>query len=131
MCGKGTTHFEKLDYKLKDRSGKEFVVPDLEVEICAYCGEHIFNMKAVRKARQVQGRTGKILLRRQNTEQRRRLEALHDKQQRQGLTAEERVEEQALSALYDETILLRAQAAALLRQRGYDLADLHHVAPIE
>jgi YgiT-type zinc finger domain-containing protein len=67
MCGKGTTHFEKLDYKLKDRSGKEFVVPDLEVEICDYCGEHIFNMKAVRKARQVQGRTGKILLRLQPT----------------------------------------------------------------
>lgn len=64
MCGKGTTHFEKLDYKLK---GEEFIVPDLEVEICDYCGEHIFNMKAVRKARQVQGRTGKILIRLQPT----------------------------------------------------------------
>jgi YgiT-type zinc finger domain-containing protein len=63
MCGKGTTHVEKLDYKLKDENGKEFVVPQLEVEICDFCGEHIFNMQAVRKARQVQGRTGKILLR--------------------------------------------------------------------
>ncbi len=67
MCGKGTTHFEKLDYKLKDGSGKEFVVPDLKVEICDYCGEHIFNMQAVRKARQVQGRTGKLLIRLQPT----------------------------------------------------------------
>lgn len=63
MCGKGTTRFEKLNYKLKDRSGKEFIVPDLEVEICNFCGEHIFNMEAVRKAREVQGRTGKILIR--------------------------------------------------------------------
>lgn len=64
------------------------------------------------------------------TEQRKRLEALHDKQQRQDLTAEERVEEQALLALYDETILLRAQAAVLLQQRGYDIADLSQFAPI-
>jgi len=67
MCGKGTTRFEKLDYKLKDRSGKEFVVPDLEVETCAVCGEHIFNMEAVRKAREVQSRTGEILIRLQPT----------------------------------------------------------------
>jgi YgiT-type zinc finger domain-containing protein len=63
MCGKGTTRFEKLDYKLKDQSGKEFIVPDLEVEICDFCGEHIFNMQAVRKARQAQGQIGKILIR--------------------------------------------------------------------
>jgi len=63
MCGKGTTHFEKLDYKLKDRSGKEFVVPGLEVETCDVCGEHVFNMEAVRKAREIQSRTGEILIR--------------------------------------------------------------------
>jgi YgiT-type zinc finger domain-containing protein len=67
MCGKGTTHFEKLDYKLKNRSGKEFVVPSLEVETCDVCGEHIFNMEAVRKAREVQSRTGEILIRLQPT----------------------------------------------------------------
>jgi YgiT-type zinc finger domain-containing protein len=63
MCGKGTTHIEKLNYKLKDENGKEFVVPDLEVEICDFCGERIFNMKAVRKAERIQGRAGKILIR--------------------------------------------------------------------
>ncbi len=65
------------------------------------------------------------------TEQRQRLEALHDKQQRLGLTAEERVEEQALLALYDETILVRAQAAVLLQQRGYAISDLNQFAPLE
>lgn len=63
--------------------------------------------------------------------QRERLEALHDKQQRQGLTNEERVEEQALLALYDETILVRAQAAVLLKQRGYDVSDLNQFVPTE
>lgn len=67
MCGKGTTRFEKLDYKLKDRSGKEFIVPDLEVETCNVCGEHVFNMEAVRKAREVQSRAGEILIRLQPT----------------------------------------------------------------
>ncbi|MCL4704357.1 YgiT-type zinc finger protein [bacterium] len=67
MCGQGTTHVEKLDYKLKDENGEEFTVPQLEVEICNFCGEHIFNMAAVRKARAVQGDTGKILLRLQPT----------------------------------------------------------------
>ena len=62
MCGKGRTHVERLDYRLKDQNGKEFVVPDIDVEICDFCGEHIFNMQAVRKAEQIQGRPGKILL---------------------------------------------------------------------
>jgi YgiT-type zinc finger domain-containing protein len=63
MCGKGTTHVVKLDYKLKDENGGEFIVPDLKVEICDFCGEKIFNMEAVRKAERIQGRVGKILIR--------------------------------------------------------------------
>jgi uncharacterized protein YnzC (UPF0291/DUF896 family) len=63
--------------------------------------------------------------------QRERLDALHDKQQREGLTAEERAEEEALTSLYRETILVRAQAAALLKQRGYDVTDLSQFTPIE
>jgi len=63
MCGKGTTHMVKLDYKLKDEKGREVVVPDLKVEICDFCGEKIFNMEAVRKAERIQGRAGKILIR--------------------------------------------------------------------
>jgi len=56
-------------------------------------------------------------------EQRERLEALHDKQQHEGLTPEEQAEEQALLSLYRETLLVRAQAAVLLKQRGYDVSE--------
>jgi hypothetical protein len=55
--------------------------------------------------------------------QRQQLEALHDKQQRAGLTQDEQAQEQALVRLYRETLLVRAQAVALLQQRGYDVAD--------
>jgi hypothetical protein len=55
-------------------------------------------------------------------EQRERLEELHYKQQSEGLTTEEREEDQALLALYSETILVRAQAAVLLKQHGYDVS---------
>lgn len=64
-------------------------------------------------------------------EQRERLEALHDQQQRDGLTAEEQAEEQALLALYRETLLVRAQAAVLLKQRGYDASDPQQFTPLE
>jgi hypothetical protein len=63
-------------------------------------------------------------------EQRERLAILHDKQQREPLTAEERGEEQALLALYRETLLVRGQAAILLRQRGYDLSDPEQLTPL-
>jgi uncharacterized protein YnzC (UPF0291/DUF896 family) len=63
-------------------------------------------------------------------DQRERLEALHDKQQREELTAEERQDEQALMQLYRESLLVRAQAAMLLKQRGYDVADPQQFAPL-
>lgn len=56
-------------------------------------------------------------------EQRQQLEALHDKQQRVGLTTDEQTQEQTLRTLYRETLLMRAQAVALLQQRGYDVSD--------
>lgn len=62
--------------------------------------------------------------------QRERLEELHDKEQREGLTAAEQAEEQALLALYRETMLVRAQAAVLLKKRGYDVADPQQFAPL-
>lgn len=63
-------------------------------------------------------------------EQRARLEELHDKQQRSGLDTAEHAEEQALLDLYHETLLVRAQAAVLLKQRGYDVADPEQFAPL-
>lgn len=62
-------------------------------------------------------------------DQRERLAALHDKQQRSGLDADEKAEEAALLALYDETLLVRAQAAVLLKQRGYDVTNPEQFAP--
>jgi len=64
-------------------------------------------------------------------EQRERLESLHQQQQREKLLPQEQAEEQALLALYRETILVRAQAAVLLKQRGYDVADPSQVAPLQ
>jgi DNA-binding LytR/AlgR family response regulator len=61
--------------------------------------------------------------------QRERLDSLHEKQQRQPLTTEERTEEQALLALYRETLLVRGQAAILLRQRAYDISDPRQFSP--
>jgi uncharacterized protein YnzC (UPF0291/DUF896 family) len=57
------------------------------------------------------------------SDQRARLEELHHKQQREGLTQQEQEEEKALQKLYRETLLVRAQAAVLLKLRNYDVAD--------
>ena len=66
-----------------------------------------------------------------SVEQRERLEALHDEQQRRKLTSEEQAEEQSLLELYRETLLVRAQAAVLLKQRGYDISEPEQFAPLE
>lgn len=66
-----------------------------------------------------------------SAQQRSRLAFLHTEQQSRTLTSEERSEEEALMALYRETILVRAQAAALLKQRGYDVADTGQFEPLE
>ncbi len=58
-----------------------------------------------------------------SAEQRQQLEALHDKQQRVGLTTDEQTQEETLRTFYRETLLMRAQAVALLQQRGYDVSD--------
>ena len=63
--------------------------------------------------------------------QRERMEVLHDKLQREGISEAERKEEQQLLALYQETILVRAQAAVLLKQRGYDVSNLKQFEPLE
>ena len=62
--------------------------------------------------------------------QRERLAALHDTQQRDTLTPAEKAEEQALLALYRDTLLVRAQAAVLLKQRGYDISAPEQFTPL-
>jgi hypothetical protein len=63
-------------------------------------------------------------------EQRNRLQALHDRKSQGPLSEAERAEEEALVRLYRETVLVRAQAAVLLKQRGYDVADPEQFAPL-
>jgi len=62
---------------------------------------------------------------------RERLEALHSKQQREGLDASERAEVGSLEQLYQDTILVRARAAALLKGRNYDVSDLTQFEAVE
>jgi plasmid stability protein len=52
------------------------------------------------------------------------LEQLHLKRQREGLTASEAEARAGLVRQYEQTMLVRAQAAALLKQRGYDVSEL-------
>ena len=53
-----------------------------------------------------------------------RLEELHLKRQRAGLTGQQEREAAALIRQYERAMRIRAQAAALLKQRGYDVARL-------
>ena len=66
-----------------------------------------------------------------SSDQRQQLQTLHDKQQRIGLTTKEQAREQALAKLYRETLLVRAQAVALLQQRGYDVSDPTAFHPLD
>ena len=52
----------------------------------------------------------------------RRLESLHFKRQREGLEAGEPQELEGLVRQYERTMLIRAHAALLLKQRGHDIA---------
>ena len=54
----------------------------------------------------------------------RKLESLHSKRQRDGLTKVEREQTQMLTQQYERCLLIRAQAAALLKSRGHDVARL-------
>ncbi len=53
-----------------------------------------------------------------------RLESLHHKRQREGLTDAEAQEAAALTNQYERTVLIRAHAAALLKERGHDVSVL-------
>ena len=53
-----------------------------------------------------------------------RSEALNLKRQRDGLTAAEAAAAADLARTYDRRLLVRAKAAVLLKQRGYDISSL-------
>ncbi len=52
------------------------------------------------------------------------LESLHLKRQRDGLTESETQQLAGLVRQYERVMLIRSKAALLLKQRGYDVADL-------
>jgi hypothetical protein len=54
----------------------------------------------------------------------RQLEELHLKRQREGLNEHEAQTAAALIQQYERVMLVRAQAAALLKQRGQDVSSL-------
>jgi plasmid stability protein len=52
------------------------------------------------------------------------LQLLHHKQQRDGLSGPERERADELCLEYDRAMLVRARAAVLLKERGYDVGSL-------
>lgn len=58
-----------------------------------------------------------------------RMQELAFKRQRMGLSRSEEDEVEALHARYERTLLLRAQAMALLKERGHDVSELLPVSP--
>ncbi len=52
-----------------------------------------------------------------------RLEDLHFKRQSEGLTSDEASESARLLETYERYMLVRAQAAVLLKERGHDVSD--------
>lgn len=54
-----------------------------------------------------------------------RMQALLLKRQREGLAPQEQQEAERLLHRYDRTMLVRARAAVLLKERGYDISTLH------
>ena len=54
----------------------------------------------------------------------RRMQALVLKRQQEGLSAEEEAEAERLAQRHERVMLIRAQAAALLKERGQDVSDL-------
>lgn len=52
------------------------------------------------------------------------LDTINDKKQREGLTAQESQLQALMLREYEQVMLIRAQAAALLRERGYDVNHL-------
>jgi len=57
------------------------------------------------------------------------LEALHLKRQDEGLTEDEAQRAAELTRHYEQAMLIRAQAMALLMQRGYDVSALITAEP--
>jgi hypothetical protein len=58
-----------------------------------------------------------------------RMQELIEKRQHEGLSPDENLEIEQLAYRYDQTMLVRAQAAALLKERGQDISSLRQTMP--
>ena len=58
-----------------------------------------------------------------------RLEILHLKRQREGLSADEADEAGRLTGTYERIMVIRAEAAARLKERGHDVGALRSAPP--
>ena len=58
-----------------------------------------------------------------------RMEALHHKLQREGLTEEEKAEADSLEQQYLDVVLIRANAAQMLQNHDYDISNPTHFIP--
>jgi len=58
-----------------------------------------------------------------------RMQTLLLKRQREGLSPEEQQEAERLLHRYDRTMLVRARAAVLLKERGHNISTLHPMTP--
>lgn len=57
------------------------------------------------------------------------MQELLSKRQREGLTPQEEEEAKRLVHYYDRTMLVRAQAVVLLKERGHDISSLKQATP--
>lgn len=55
------------------------------------------------------------------------MQTLLEKRQREGLTSNELEQLQCLSERFNQIMMTRARAAAILHERGYDISALAHI----
>lgn len=98
------------DLILQELPGLPFLPKDLQEELAAFAG--LSNDVLWLLARSTLPET-----------QQKELALLNDEAQKRPLTAEEKTRQQTLLDAYDHLLVRRSHAAALLRQRGFDLSD--------
>jgi YgiT-type zinc finger domain-containing protein len=58
----GRTRLQRIAHELVVKRGKQVIIPDLEVEVCDNCGEHIFDLEAARRIEAYKKHSGRFVL---------------------------------------------------------------------
>ena len=98
------------DLILRELPGLPPLPPDVQTELAAFA--HLSDVILWLVARSALPQT-----------QQQELARLNDAAQRRALTEVEQARQQTLVEAYDRTLLRRAQAAVVLKSRGFDLSD--------